>query len=154
MCAFVQECMLTLVLICLVQFLVLDVSFALVCDVVAFQGSLWMQVRVNVLMLLLCDNFCHSDVLLLTTIPAVYTCPVTQTPIRQLELSPQSKVVMLLSCRNRLCVITSATLLHTSHTCFNLYVAFSVHTAVVCLYSFALSRPLQSQVTHKLRCWW
>lgn len=36
MCAFVQECMLTLVLICLVQFLVLDVSFALVCDVVAF----------------------------------------------------------------------------------------------------------------------
>lgn len=36
MCAFVQECMLTLVLIRLVQFLVLDVSFALVCDVVAF----------------------------------------------------------------------------------------------------------------------
>lgn len=36
MCAFVQECMFTLVLIRLVQFLVLDVSFALVCDVVAF----------------------------------------------------------------------------------------------------------------------
>lgn len=36
MCAFVQECMFTLVLIHLVQFLVLDVSFALVCDVVTF----------------------------------------------------------------------------------------------------------------------
>lgn len=33
MCAFVQECMFTLVLIRLVQFFVLDVRFALVCDV-------------------------------------------------------------------------------------------------------------------------